>query len=103
MNKLYEIPLIPANQSFNISILQKNYQLRLFYCNAPNGGWVLDIMNADGTPILLGVPLVTGTNLLEQFSYIKFSFGLVVVTDGNSDKVPTFNNLGNESYLYVII
>lgn len=34
------------------------------------GGWFMDIADDNENPILMGIPLVTGSNLLEQFAYL---------------------------------
>jgi hypothetical protein len=64
--------------------------------------WLLDIADTTETPILQGVPLVTGEDLLAQYRYLtNLPPGqLVVSTDGSPDALPTFTNLGVASHLY---
>jgi hypothetical protein len=52
------------------------------------------------------MPLVTGSDLLEQFGYIPLGANTIftVMTTGpdkSPDTVPTFTNLGGEGHLYV--
>ncbi|NHN93449.1 phage baseplate plug family protein [Acetobacter sicerae] len=100
----YEVPVSAAPQSFSVSISGAQYTIRQTYCDVPDGGgWLIDIIDSSGSNILTGLPLVTGANLLGQFSYLSLGFGLVVTTSGDADSVPTYDNLGVSSYLYAVI
>lgn len=70
--------------------------------NPPAGCWVADISDINNTPVLVGVPLVTGANLLEQFLHLGFSGKLIAQTDNAPDVVPTFTNLGTTGHLYYL-
>lgn len=100
----YEIPLTPQAQSFNIQLNQVSYTFTLMWREVDNiGGWVLDIADASGNPLVQGIPLVTGCDLLKQYGYLGIGGGLWVLTDGDPDAVPTFQNLGLQSHLYFVI
>ena len=75
-------------------------RLTLRYCNINEGGWVLDILDAANNPLVTGIPLVTGTDLLAQFQYLNFKGKLVVQTLTSPDDVPTFDNLGDTAKLF---
>jgi hypothetical protein len=68
---------------------------------------VVDIYDEGGTTaILLGTPMVTGCDLLEQFGYMPLGartvFTAMTVGPGlPPDDVPTFTNLGIDSHLYL--
>jgi hypothetical protein len=68
-----QIPLDNSpNQSIDITLEvdDVNINLSLFiYYNAVAGYWVMDIQK-DGVDVLVGVPFVTGLNLLEQYAYL---------------------------------
>jgi hypothetical protein len=97
----YKIPLQPGvPQTFAATLDGVTYTLTLLYRNDPSGGWVLDIADANGNPILGGIPLVTGVNLLEQYAHLGFVGGLYVQTTSDPDAVPTFENLGSDALLY---
>lgn len=98
----FEIPLSPDPQTFNISLGTVEYQLTVQYRDATDGGWFLDIADDVGNPILNGIPLVTGANLLLQYEYLNFQGELRVQTDFDADAIPTFENLGERSHLYFI-
>ena len=95
------IPLqVGVPQTFTATLSGVSYQLTLQYRNATAGGWVLDIADASGNPIVSGIPLVTGANLLAQYAYLGFTGGLWVQTTSDPDAVPTFTNLGDDGQLY---
>lgn len=99
---VFEVPLSPQAQVFNIDLTGTTYRLTLAWNTAPTGGWILDIADSGGNDIVLGIPLVTGANLLEQYDYLDFGGSLEVQTDYDLNAVPTFNNLGIQSHLYFI-
>ena len=55
-----------------------------------------------GSPILQGIPLVTGCLLLSQFPYLGFPGDLFVQTANNPDEVPTFSGFGTSSQFYYV-
>ncbi|MDD2056618.1 hypothetical protein D3C77_541250 [compost metagenome] len=96
----FEIPLSPNPQSFSITLSAVEYRLTVQFRNAEQGGWVLDIADTSNNPIIEGIPLVTGVNLLEQYGYLGFKDILWCQTTDDPDAVPTFDNLGIGSHLY---
>lgn len=109
----FEIPLTPEPQRFTIRLAGQDYRITLRWVDPPQtvgqpGGWVLDIAydrthDADNaTPLLVGLPLVTGINLLEQYNYLGIGGALHVFTGGDNDAVPTLSNLGAESRLFFV-
>lgn len=97
-----EIPLIPQNQSFTITLGGIEYTMSVSWRDAPNsnGGWVLDL--SDGVNAIQGIPLVTGADLMAQYKYINFPGQLWVQSDFDTQAPPTFDNLGSSSHLYFI-
>lgn len=98
----YEIPLSPEHQRFAITLAGVEYQLRVTYRDAVEAGWILDINDSSGSPLVCGIPLITGADLLGQLQYLGIGGQLWVATDGDPDAVPTFDNLGTLSHLYFI-
>jgi len=96
------IPLTNQPQEFSISI--ENRELTIFqrwneFCNS----WMIDISDTiSNTPLIAGVPLVAGVDLLEPFPNLGFKGVLIVYTDGDSNAIPTFENLGIGSNLYYV-
>lgn len=104
MSTTYEIPLTPESQTFQISLVGVAYQLTVTWRDAPSGGWFLDIADANLNPIIQGIPLITGADLLAQYRHLPVPAGqLWVATDGNPNAVPTFSNLGITSHLYFTV
>ncbi|WP_036771777.1 phage baseplate plug family protein [Photorhabdus australis] len=100
MAGIVEIPLSPINQQFDIQLDGINYKMRLIWRDI--AGWILDIMTPDSEPIVTGLPLVFGTNLLEQYRHLGFNGSLIFYGDINQEK--SFrNNLGKEDKLYFVI
>lgn len=99
---IFEIPLDPRPQTFSISLAGKSYSMTVRYRKATEGGWILDIADANKSPIVQGIPLVTGANLLAQYAHLGISGRLWVQTTDNPDAVPTFENLGDASKLYFV-
>ena len=100
MAVFYEIPLSANPQRFSISLSGIEYQLRVTYQNVTDGGWSIDIADKNGVAIVSGIPLVTGVNLLAQYDYIGFAGRLWVQSSGDTDALPTFDNLGTGSFLF---
>lgn len=96
----FSIPALPTPQSFGISLGGIDLNMNLAFKGA--AGWVMDVANDIGDTLLSGVPLVTGGNLLEQFEHLGIPGGLWVQTKNAPDAVPTFDNLGVESFLFYV-
>ena len=103
MSTALEIPLSPNPQYFQISIGNTNYNYNLnLWWNNITGCWVLDIADEESNPILYGIPLVTGADLLEQYDYLGFGGQLIAQTDFDITAPPTFSNLGDTGHLYFV-
>lgn len=99
---LFEIPLSGSPQKFAISLNGTTWRLTFIYRDtaaAGGGGWIVDVNDAADNPVLCGVPLVTGADLLAQFAYLDFRGTLFVYSDGKPEAVPTFDNLGSGSHV----
>lgn len=90
-------------QIFTISLNGVVYTITLFWCDAADGGWVMNIGDAQNNPILNGVPLVTGADLLGQYEYLGIGIAIFVQTDNDPNAVPTFTNLGINSHIYYAV
>lgn len=100
MVQTYEIPMSARPQSFQIQLAGVAYQLTLIYRDADQAGWTLDIADSTGVPMIAGIPLVTGADLLAQYTHLGIGGMLAVATDGDMYAVPTFNNIGTLSHIY---
>jgi len=95
-----EIPLSPDNQQFSIAVNGVSYQLRSLWRDG--AGWIVDLMDASGAPVVSDIPLVTGANLLSQYAYLNLGFALVVICDDPGQDYPTKTDLGIKSHLLVV-
>lgn len=88
-------------QRYTVSLAGVFYQFTLKW-NPAGPCWLLDIADDAGEPVLLGVPLLTGADLLEQFEYLGIGGALVIQSDKSIDEVPTFTSLGTFSHIYFV-
>lgn len=102
MSTALEIPLSGQAQTFSITLAGTEYQLTFLWRDAAGGGWVLDLADAAGNQLLSGIPLITGVDLLAQYSYLNIPGQLWVMSDGDPAAVPTYSNLGSTSHLYFV-
>jgi hypothetical protein len=100
---VFLVPFIPATpQSLQISINGVTYTMKVRFC-VPANCWMLDLSDVSGNnPILQGIPLITGTDLLSQFAYLGLGFSLLVQSNNDPTAVPTFASLGLTGNLYVL-
>jgi hypothetical protein len=101
MTTAYEIPLQPQAQSFRIQIAGVTYGMTVTWNNF-NASWILDIVDVNNDPLVSGIPLITGTDLLAQYAYMGFGGSLYAQTDHDTYAVPTYANLGQQGHLYFV-
>ncbi|MBC8950257.1 hypothetical protein [Xenorhabdus sp. TS4] len=96
---IVEIPLHAKNQRFDIQLGGVNYRMQLQCRDC--AGWILDIMHPNGEPIVLGIPLVSGVDLLEPHRYLGFKGSLIFVCDTPQNKT-NGEELGSSNRLYFV-
>ncbi|AUM27133.1 hypothetical protein BVD86_09640 [Acinetobacter pittii] len=92
---IYEIPLNNGNQKFNIRLGGVQYKFQLIYRVK---SWYLDIFDTAENPLIAGLPLVMGDNLLIQHQHIIK--GSLYVLNTNEEESQTFGDLGTLIKLY---
>ncbi len=107
MTTVYEIPLSQGGVSkgsvdFKIDVLFRTVRLAFYWNPMREGGWRMNIKDEDDNPLAMGIPLVTGENIVEQFPELGLP-PMWVTTDGDPEAVPTFDNLGVSSHLYFAV
>lgn len=95
---IQEIPLTADNQQFSINIAGATWCVGI---NWRDLYWIMDLQNDRGEPVISGIPLVTGADLLAQYGYMRLGFKLVVVCDDSTQDYPTKTDLGGRSHLLV--
>lgn len=96
--EINEIPLTPTNQQFTIKLSDTVWQFHLIW--RESAAWVLDILTVDNQPVIQGIPLVMGENLLAQYQHLISEGKLVLLSDEESDI--NANTLGTTVKLYWI-
>lgn len=95
---IQEIPLTADNQQFSINIAGSTWRISI---NWRDVYWIMDLQNDRAEPVISGIPLVTGADLLAQYAYMRLGFKLVVVCDDSAQDYPTKTDLGSRSHLLV--
>lgn len=102
MAQTFEIPLSPRPTKMSIQFPNGvTYGLTFQYLFKPNDCWIVDIADAEENPIIGGLPLLSGEDLLSQYGYLGFGCELYCTTDGDPLADPTWWNLGVTSHLWV--
>lgn len=103
MDQVFIIPLTNIPQRFTIELSGKAYVVVCKW-NGEMPAWTLDISDeVTNQPLIVNLPLVTGTDLLEQFPHIGIPGELYTTTDGDEYAPPTLENLGQEAHLYYLV
>lgn len=123
--QFYIIPTIPQAQIFSIQLGGVSYNMRLTYHTvdagqegiAPIGydsdsdqvidlnnlsSWVLDIFDSSNNPIVCGIPLIAGIDLLFQYTYLNIGGSLILNSAPDYDRIPNFTDLGTTTQLYFV-
>ena len=97
----YEVPLTPEPQEFRLRLGAALYAAKLLW-NPVAVAWVLDLATDAGQPVVSGIPLVTGADLLVPYKHLNFGGQLFATTDGDQDAPPTFTNLGSAGRVFFV-
>lgn len=96
----FEIPLSANAQTFDIVLSGIDYFMQVVW-NSIASCWILDIADSNNNPLIQGIPLITGADLLAQYQSVGIGGSLVVSdTSGAADAVPTYAGLGTSGHLY---
>lgn len=99
MTVIAEIPLTADNQTFSISLAGSDYRMQILWRES---FWCLDINDASNSPVICGIPLLTGYDLLKQYAWLDLGFELHVLCDVSGQENPTQTDMGTLSHLYVV-
>lgn len=100
---LFKIPFANVPQRFEIELNGTPYIVVNRWNDSAEGGWFIDIYDANDVPLVMNIPLVAGENLIGQVAYIGLEGVLGVVTDGDDNAEATLDNLGGESNVYYLV
>jgi hypothetical protein len=99
---LFQIPFANIPQKFSIELAGTTYFFVNRWNPAHEGGWFLDIYDSEEKPMLMNLALVTGSDLFSQHKHLGFPGTLVVYTEGDEGVLPTLENLGTDSNVWLI-
>ena len=91
----YEIPLQVGNQKFNVTLGKTIYKLRIIY---RTNQWYLDILNTAEKPLITGLLMCAGIDLLEQYKHVIN--GSLYVANFEQDEIAKYGYLGSKIKLY---
>ncbi|QNT79188.1 phage baseplate plug family protein [Entomobacter blattae] len=94
----YEIPLAATPQLFTLSLNGIAYRFQFIWRDGCFANWFFDVSTANNSPVLHGVPLIEGADLLAQYGYLNFGVQLYCVF---SEQKVEFAGLGSVQRLYV--
>jgi hypothetical protein len=101
--EVFEVALTGIQENFSITLADKTYRFMIRGQDAlpDHNARHLDNADRDGKPIISGLPLLAGHDLLGQHAYLEFRGRLAAQTDGSEPTAnPTLSNLGTGSHLY---
>jgi hypothetical protein len=99
---VFKVPLLPQPQRFSVFLSSVEY-IMVVKWNTVSACWIMDLLDVNDAPVLTGIPLVTGADLLAQFEYLEIGGQMIVQTDNLPYAVPTFENLGTTGNLYYLV
>lgn len=100
MTTRYEVPLQAFAQRLSVRFPNTSYVIVVKW-NTPAECWIADFYDLVNNPVLRGVALVTGADLLEQFAYLDFGGALIASSDFDPSAVPTYADLGTTGHLFL--
>lgn len=90
------------NQAYTVTIPGDSRNITFIITqsfNAQAGYWTLGIHDNANVPIVLGVPLLCGYNLLEQYGYLDIGELYVVNVSDQTIEAPDDNNIAENFQL----
>lgn len=98
MSTAFQIPLATGAQAFSAQLGGTTYRLRIWWGDSDEPAWYLDVATDADVPLVRGVPLLPGADLLSQHRHLGVAGELYVVADGPI----TYDSLGSSTRLYFV-
>lgn len=100
---LFQIPLQNIPQRFEIALGTVTYTVENRW-NSIAGYWELDWYDATGLPLVMGMALLGGVDLLDPYPQLGGNTAALVVLTAGADNgaTPTLDGLGVDSQLYYL-
>jgi hypothetical protein len=97
----YSLPVKPYAVKFRIMVGNTDYWFQTQYREAEEAGWVLDLLDANEQPMIMGIALVAGLDLMWQYHHMGVGFSLVLKTREDRG-TPTYESLGTDDELLLV-
>lgn len=98
---VFEIPVTAANQSVTIRLDGTDYILRWVWRDEASA-WALDVSDSGGAPIVRGIPILPGLDLLGPYRHLGFVGKLYVQSEGDPLQEITYDGFGTVHKLYYV-
>lgn len=99
----FKLPLLNIQQIFDIELAGRSLTIETKW-NEECPAWELNIFDGvTAAPLILSLPIVTGVDLLSQFSHIGIDGSIIAYTDGDDYAPPTLDNLGIDSNVFYLV
>lgn len=96
---MIEIPLTNApEQKFSLRIYEKSYDFVVLW-NTRGSFWTISA-SYQGSAIIVGVPLLSGTDIFKQHNFPIENVFVVNIENGDND--PSYEGLGTSSRLFIL-
>lgn len=92
------IPLVASAQTFSVPLAGVTYRMSIWWRESATPCWMLDLAADDGSPLVNGIPMLPGADLLGQHKHLGVAGVLYVLSDGDI----TFDSLGSSTKLYFL-
>ena len=96
-----QIPLVVGNQQLTVPIAGNSYKFKIIWRNSV---YVMDINDSNNNPLIQGIPLVVGSDLLAQHKaelMPGITWGLFASNPSNVNQDMGYNDLGVSTFLLV--
>jgi hypothetical protein len=93
-----QLQTIQGSQTFNTSIKGVNYNFSIIWRGTQ---YCLNLLDTNKNPIITGIALVPGMDLLGPYQYLNLGFGLSVSTTSDPTHEMTYTDLGSISQIII--
>lgn len=102
VNKINLTSIIDQTFSMTISWEDKNRSFTIHQSwNEEAEYWTIDLYDGNYRPLIMGIPLLCGHDLLEQYQYMQIGSLYIVNTGDPSIEQPSLMDIGNFELLWV--
>ena len=86
-----QLSVIQGSQTFSSTLNGVNYNFSIIWRGTE---YILDLLDTNKNPIICGIPLVPGVDLLAPYKYLNLGFSLSISNTTNPMQEMTYSDLG---------